>query len=177
MNAFMVPKNRRLRQERSMGKHRVSVLLAGALVALVSGVAWSQSNDVIDTLLSQERATLANVAYLVLTASGAVDETQSVDQAFAALQAKPWGFAKAAPDATVTFGSYAYLVMRAFGLRGGVMYTIFPGPRYAARELAYRQFLPGDTSPGRHLSGREATHVLGKVLELLGQRQEGEVQQ
>ena len=160
-----------------MGKHRLSVLLAGALVALVSGVAWSQSNEVIDSLLAEERATLAKTAYLVLTASGAVDEAQSVDQAFAALQAEPWGFAKAVPDSTVTFGSCAYMIMRAFGMHGGVMYTIFPGKRYAARELAFLQVLPGDTSAGRHLSGREVTHILGKVLETLGKRQEGEVQQ
>jgi hypothetical protein len=160
-----------------MGKNRLSVLLAGALVALVSGVAWSQSNDVIDSVLAEERATLAKAAYLVLTASGAVEESQSVEQAFAALQAKPWGFDKATPDSPVTFGAYAYMVMRAFEMRGGVMYTMFPGKRYAARELAYRQVLQGDTSPGRVLSGREATHILGKVLELLGQRQEEEVQQ
>lgn len=57
------------------------------------------------------------------------------------------------------------------------MYSLFPGKRYAAREFAYRGFLQGNTSPGRVLSGRDAVHALGRVLEALGQRPAEEVTQ
>jgi hypothetical protein len=164
-----------------MGKHRLSILLLAVLATCAAGTIWGQSNEVIDSILAEEQATLARAAYLVMTASGAVEETQSVEQAFAALQAKPWGFASAAADDKVTLGSYAYLVMRAFGMRGGVLYSIFPGKRYAAREFVYRDFIQGNGAPGRILTGREVTHVLGRVLDALGQRSEetaaGEVAQ
>jgi hypothetical protein len=160
-----------------MRRHQLSLLLAGAIAILAAGAVWGQSNEVIDSLLAEEGATLAKTAYLVLTASGAIDEAQTVDQAFAALQAKPWGFAKAAPDGKVTLGSYAYLVMRAFDMKGGIMYSLFPGKRYAAREFAFRDFIQGNSAPGRILSGRDVTHVLGRVLEALGQRTEEGVAQ
>jgi len=158
-----------------MRKRPLSLLLAGALAIFATATVWSQSNEVIDALLAEEQATLGKAAYLVLTASGAVNESQSVEQAFAALQEKPWGFASAKPEDRVTLGSYASLVMRAFDMRGGLLYTLFPGKRYAAREFAYRDFIQGNTNPGRTLSGRELTHVLGRVLEALGQRSAEEV--
>lgn len=153
----------------------LSLLLAGALATFAAATVWSQSNEVMDALLAEEQATLGKTAYLVLSAAGLVDEAQSVEQAFASLLEKPWGFATASPEDRVSLGSYASLVMRAFDMRGGLMYTLFPGRRYAAREFAYRDFIQGNTSPGRTLSGRDVTHVLGRVLEALGQRSAEEV--
>jgi len=160
-----------------MGKHHLPILLAAALAAVGAGVAWSQSNDVMDSLLSEERATLAKTAYLGLTASGAVGEAEPVERAFAELQAKPWGFAASGPEDQVKLGAFSHLVMKAFSMRGGLMYSIFPGKRYAAREFAYRGFIEGNTSPGRVLSGRDVTRILGRVLEALGQSVEEEVAQ
>jgi len=170
----MVPENRRQRQERSMRTVKRTVLMTVVLAALAAAAAWGQSNDVLDSLLAEKRATLGRAAYLVLTAAGGVEENQTVEQAFAALKAKPWGFSAASPQDPLTLGSYASMVMRAFGMRGGLLYSLFPGKRYAAREFAYRGFVQGNTSPGRALSGRDATHVLGQVLEALGQRTAGE---
>ena len=158
-----------------MRKRPLSLLLAVGLAVFATATVWSQSNEVIDALLAEEQATLGKAAYLVLTASGAVNESQSVEQALAALQEKPWGFAAAKAEDRVTLGSYASLVMRAFEMRGGLLYTLFPGKRYAAREFAYRNFIQGNTNPGRTLSGRDLTQVLGRVLEALGQRSAEEV--
>ena len=152
-----------------MRKHR---LLIPVLVGLVSTAAWSQSNEIIDSLLAQERASLGPTAYLVLSAAELLDQGATVEQAFAELQSKPWGFAKSSIDDEVELGAFAALVMKAFSMRGGIMYTILPGKRYAARELAWRGFVQGNTAPGRTLSGRDVTHILGKVLESLGQRKE-----
>jgi hypothetical protein len=173
----MVPKKRHQRQERSMRKNHLTVLVAAALAATVAGAAWSQSNEVIDSLLSEQRATLAKTAYLVLSAAGFVGEEEPVEQAFAALQAQPWGFAASGPDDVVKLGAFSYLVMKAFSMRGGIMYSIFPGKRYAAKEFAYRGFAVSNTSPGRVLSGTDVTRILGRVLEALGQSAVEEVTQ
>lgn len=159
-----------------MRTHHLSLSLVALLAASAAGAAWGQSNEVIDSLLSEQEATLAKTAYLVLAASGAIEDSQTVDQAFTALQGLPWGFAAATPDQVVTFGSCSYLIMRAFEVRGGLMYRLFPGPRYAARELAYRDAYRGRTSPGHVLSGREVADILGRVLDILGRRSEEEAQ-
>jgi hypothetical protein len=61
-------------------------------------------------------------------------------------------------------GEYAYILMKAFHMQGGIMYSIFPGPRYASRELAFLEMIPGSASSGRTLSGEEVIRILGNVL-------------
>jgi hypothetical protein len=55
--------------------------------------------------------------------------------------------------------------MRALDIPGGIMYSMFPGPRYAAREIAYLGFVRGSGAPGRTVSGNEVMYILGRVLE------------
>ncbi len=60
--------------------------------------------------------------------------------------------------------------MRALELKGGLFYGMIPGPRYAARELAYRRLVNGKAHPGRIVSGEEGLRLLGAALELEGGR-------
>jgi hypothetical protein len=45
------------------------------------------------------------------------------------------------------------------------MYRLFPGPRYAVRELAYLGLLHGKAHSGRYPSGQEAVQVLSSFLD------------
>ena len=137
--------------------------------------AFAQSNEVLDQLLDQEQATLALTAYLVLSAADIVGEDASVEGAFEELRQKPWGFQSAGPDDPVDLGTCALLVMKSFGMHGGIMYSLFPGKRYAARELAFRGAVVGRTGPSLPLSGRAVVDIVGRVLDLLGQRESAEV--
>ena len=40
-----------------------------------------------------------------------------------------WLPKKAAPDDPIKLGSLSFLVMKAFNIKGGLLYRIFPGPR------------------------------------------------
>ncbi len=53
-------------------------------------------------------------------------------------------------------------------LRGGILYSLFPGPRYACRELGYMKVIARDVLTGRSVSGEEAVRMLGKVMERTG---------
>jgi hypothetical protein len=64
----------------------------------------------------------------------------------------------------IRMGELSYLVMKSFGLSGGFMYALFPGPRYAYRALAWRRILPGGADPARSLSGEELLYITGTVL-------------
>jgi hypothetical protein len=74
-------------------------------------------------------------------------------------------FSGRSAEGPITLGEYAFVLMKAFDIRGGIFYSIFPGPRYACRELAFLGLLDGKASPNRRLAGDEAVRVLGKVLE------------
>ena len=54
--------------------------------------------------------------------------------------------------------------MKAFEIPGGLLYALFPGPRYACNELAYLGFIKGNNSPYRTLSGEEMLRMMGYAL-------------
>jgi len=140
------------------------VLLLPASTASV----WAQSETVVDSLLSEKSATFGEAVYLVMAAVQAVPDTASVDDAVAAIQGQDWHITVQPADSPITLGQYSFLIMRAFKLRGGILYSLFPGPRYAARELAFRRLISGDASPYRFLSGAEVVQILGNVMGLEG---------
>ncbi len=143
------------------------IVALGALFSALAGVAGAgaQSARFVDALLAENPATLAATSYLVLAAAGQVAESVSTADAFRALQSKAWGFGREKADGPVTLGKLSLLIMRSFDVPGGLFYRLFPGPRYAARELAYLGLIDGDTSPNRLVSGEEAMRLLGRFLE------------
>lgn len=58
--------------------------------------------------------------------------------------------------------------MKAFGINGGLMYSIFPGPRYAFRELVYKGIITRNTNPGGRLSGTNALRIIRIAAEMKG---------
>jgi hypothetical protein len=66
-------------------------------------------------------------------------------------------------------GELSYLFMQAFRLEGSVLYRLFPGPRYAYRELVYRRFIPPPGDPAKRVTGHEFFQVLGSVLRVSGE--------
>jgi hypothetical protein len=130
----------------------------------------SQSNQLLDQILAQPRLSFGQAAYLLLTAAQKLPEQSSPEQAAEALASSGWKVKGRPAEEPITIGEYSYLLMQAFGIRGGLFYHLFPGPRYAARELAYRRLIKGKAYPGRPLSGEEAVYMLGAVMESAGGR-------
>lgn len=143
------------------------VLIVALLPACTTGL-WAQSDTVMDTLLAEKSASFGEAVYLVMTAMNAVPDTASVEDAVTAAGQQSWRLPKADAASPITLGQYSFLLMQAFHVRGGLMYSLFPGPRYAARELAFRKLIAGDASPYRAVSGTEAVQILGSLLEKEG---------
>ncbi len=152
-------------------KKRSLLVFAAAFTLAGVGHGFSQSNEVLDRLLEEQQATLGNAAYIVFLAAEIGTEDWSVDQSIQELQSRDWGFDDAAVDTVADLGSISFLIMRAFDMKGGIMYSLFPGRRYAAREFAFLGFVPGYASPARVLTGQEVTHILGRTLDHLGMRE------
>ncbi|GEM_PF-250753 len=151
----------------SMGIIRLSVFFV--LLLFLHLPVFSQSNELIDSLLGEKYADFGKSAYLVLAAAGLVDRelgvAESGRQAIRYLGKVNWGKRLKVKEKTITLGEFSYIVMKAFGMSGGIMYSLFPSPRYASRELYYLGFIDGSRDPYRRISGEEAVTILQRVLE------------
>lgn len=140
------------------------LLLAFILLGAIVNVS-AQSNEVLDALLEEDTTTYGQAAYLVLTASARIPDDASPATAAEEIAAQGWKVPARTAEEPLTLGEYSFLLMQAFEIKGGIMYRIIPGPRYAGRELAYLKFIKGNTSPYRAFSGEEAIGILGRLLE------------
>lgn len=129
---------------------------------------WAQSNEFVDRLLSSGSVSVGQVSYLILVASDNISEDADEARAFELLQNLGWAPAGAVLDSRISLAEYSGILMRAFGLKGGVLYTLFPGPRYAYRELAARQVFQGRTDPSEPVDGPQAVRMLARIFDVLG---------
>lgn len=129
---------------------------------------FAQTNEFVDGLLAEKETTYGQVSYLVLAASENLNEDSDTSRAFAQLDALGWAPWGASADKKVTLAAYASILMRAFGLRGGIMYSLFPGPRYAYREMVARQVIQGRSDPSLPVDGPAAIRMLGRVFDIIG---------
>jgi len=136
------------------------------LFGLSACAAMAQSNDFMDSLLASKAATVGQVSYLVLVASDKLSEDADQAKAFEQLQSLGWAPKAAAADDPIQLASYSYILMRAFDLKGGIMYSWMPSPRYAYRELASRQMIQGRSDPQEKVDGSAAVRILGRVLDV-----------
>jgi hypothetical protein len=146
-----------------MFKNRLLVLLLTLL--WVTAAAVSQSNEQIDTILAEETATLGSAAYIALSAAGEIPDAASSDDAVAVAQERGWLEASASASDPATFGQFSYMTMEAAGVSGGLMYLIFPGPRYAAREFVYQDWSPQQIAPGATISGELMLRIAGNFAQ------------
>lgn len=137
-------------------------LLIGALVAILPATAQAEASDdsVIDTLLSQPAVTWENAAWLVGRAVGTFDDAVTPHQAAEKAAASGWGAKTLAPEANLDLAAYSQLLVRALDIPTGLLYNLFPSPRYAYRELVFRKVIPGSLAPDDRVSGEEAMRYL-----------------
>jgi hypothetical protein len=140
--------------------HLLVVLWLGCAASLVA-----QSNQTIDRLLDEKPATFGDAAYLILSAAGVVPEGSSSEEATAAVAQRKLLGKTPPPTAPATLGQVCFLIMETQGIKGGLLYSLFPGPRYATREFASLGLLKGYTHPYRVVSGEEVMWILGAVLD------------
>ena len=139
-----------------------------ALSALAVGSASALTNEFLDRILEAESLTWGETALLVLTGARIVGDDASIEDALATRELQDWNLGRYSVESPVTLGAYAYLLMQAFRLDGGLMYRIAPGPRYAFRELRYRAFIERPAAPFWTVSGERALRILSRVLDSEG---------
>jgi len=153
-----------------MTSRRFSTALGFLLVLLSAVGAYAQSNERIDELLSQAQAHLDSAAYIVLAAGGLINESDDLATAFA--KARELGLAKesSTPESPVRVDELSLMLMKSLAIKGGLLYSIFPGKRYAYRELVFQKAVNGSGGPARLVSGEEVIRSLGYASRLGGDK-------
>jgi hypothetical protein len=130
----------------------------------------AQDAGEMDVLLETPAVSGAQAARFVLGAAGLLPELSGQAAEAAAWDlARERGWASGSGNAALSLRETAFLVMGAFGFKGGVMYTLFPGPRYAYRELLYRKIIQGRADGGFTLSGERLLRIIGRALRHSGE--------
>ncbi|MDC7233002.1 MAG: hypothetical protein PQJ58_07205 [Spirochaetales bacterium] len=140
------------------------------LVFMLPVTLTAQSNEVLDVFLEQDKADLGTTSWLILASAGKIDEEASVEDALNWIM-KADGLGKMedlSPRRNITYGEFSYILMEVLEEKGGLMYRLVPGPRYAAREAAYNKWLLGRSAPGRSLKPFEVINTIITVLETEG---------
>lgn len=128
---------------------------------------FAQTAAEMETLLATDALTYEQAASFVLRAA----DIAASSPAFNYAAERKWLSANAVPDGPAALNEVSLLIMGAFGIRGGIMYSATKSPHYAYRELVYQGIIQGRTDPGLAVSGDLLLFIVGKVLD----RVEGEI--
>jgi len=146
---------------------KVPLIITGFLL-IIPVFAFAQTAAELETVLGSQNLTCAQAAGFVLAAAADTGVKNTSKEAFEQAIAKGWLPQGAKPEENITLGSLSFLIMKAFNIKGGVMYTFFPGPRYAFRAMVSRSYIQGSADPGMKVSGDRFLRILGKVLSATG---------
>lgn len=129
---------------------------------------FAQTAVELENVLAAQVVTCAQAANFVLSSVGeGIELSQS---AFDTALSKGWLRNVQADDA-ITLRQLSFLIMQAFDMRGGLMYSFFPGPRYAYRSMVSRSYIQGAADPAMTVSGERFLLILGRVLAAHGGEQ------
>jgi hypothetical protein len=142
-------------------------------MALAAGLGAQEAGQVaadMDRLLETPAVSGAQAARFVLGAAGLLPAGLSGPAAEAAAweAALGRGWVKGEAGGALRLREAAFLVAGAFGLKGGLMYSLLPGPRYAYRELLYRKIIQGRADGNFTVSGERLLRIIGRVLDYTG---------
>jgi len=126
----------------------------------------AQTADMLQTLLQTKAVSYGQAARFVLEAADITtgfDITSEQDAARFAIE-KKWLSNKASAQDTISLEQLSLLIMNAFGLKGGLMYTLFGGAHYSYRELVYKGIIQGRSDPRMKVTGERMLFIVNRLL-------------
>lgn len=145
-------------------KHRAILSFVVALL-LLSLPSMGQSAERIDEYLERQRLDVAQAAYLAAASASLIPADSGAEQALDALSERGFEMRQESLQADVRLDEFSFMLMLAHDLPGGFMYALFPGPRYAYRDLRYERIIEGGGDPGEPVSGRRAMRLVGRAMD------------
>jgi hypothetical protein len=127
---------------------------------------FSQTADGIEFYLDIKAVNYKQAAWLVLEAANVSGDYYrfNPEEAFRFAEERQWLPRKADPMQEIKLRQVALLIMQAFDLKGGLMYSVFKNPHYAYREMVYQEIIQGRADPGMAVSGESLLFMISQVL-------------
>jgi hypothetical protein len=161
----MIPKQARQAvslKQISYGKWPLFIVLFSLFICLPLP---AQTADEIATLLQNQAVSYQQASSLVLEAANVKTPPQR-EAAFRHAALNRWVPPKASPSDTIRLNQASLLIMRAFDIKGGLLYSIFKSPHYAYRELVYKDIIQGRSDPRMKVSGELLLFLVNRILYL-----------
>ncbi len=140
------------------------MFLVAVLVLFTGGIAAAQSATRVDRILARVSIDNLSAAYLAVASANLMDPDDPGSIALEVLGDLGFDVQSLNPDETARLADFAYMLMLTHDLPGGIMYSLFPGPRYAYRDMRHERLIRGGGDPGEPFSGRRAMRIVGRVL-------------
>lgn len=133
----------------------------------------AQSNDMMDRFLSQEEAGVADSLLLIALANELVDAEATEAEIMSWLETQEWGkkLQGLRADDGIQSGHFHIALFESFGIKGGMMYSLFKTPRYAAHEASYQGFMTGTPYVNHIMTPDEVLASLSMALEMKEEEQ------
>lgn len=135
---------------------------------LITAGSFAQSAQIVDDILKSQEATFGHAAYLILTASDTISGDTDFKTACTYMQEQAMIPSSVTAETKISFKEYAFLLMKAYGIKGGMLYRIYPCPRYAYRDLCFLSVIQGKTDPSQIISGSQMLQIIGRMDVLKG---------
>ena len=142
---------------------KVLLLTLAFCLALALPV-FAQTATELEGLLDVQAVNYAQAARFVLRAADVADLSQS--EAFRYAEDQKWLPGGASSGDQVRLDGLSILLMRAFDIKGGFLYSALKNPHYAYRELTYKGIIVGRADPHMPVTGEHFLFLLGRVLSL-----------
>ena len=159
-------------KQETMGK-RKTVLLALLFIIcylVFNNPLHAQTAARIERLLGQNTVSYQEAALLALEASGHLDPAKNTKagDAFNFAMKSGWLPANAKAGDTVNLKGLSLLIARAFGIKGGLFYSIFKNQHYAYRTLVYYNIIQGRADPLMYVTGEFLLFIVNRAMYLNG---------
>ena len=145
-------------------KHLVSILF---LLFLSSFSLSAQTAAELDVLLETNEISTAKAARFVLGAvqllPAKLTGSEAEKEAYKIAQSNGW--IKSGAEDSISLKDLSFLVIKAFSIKGGLMYSMAKNPRYAYRELIYRKIIQGRSDPAMKVSGQRLLHIIDRAFQ------------
>jgi hypothetical protein len=127
---------------------------------------YAQTAAEIEKLLETEAVSYEQAVWFVLEAAELSPsfEGSGADAAFNYAARQQWLPKKAAPRDKASLEGISLLVMRTFGIKGGLFYSLTKNPHYAYREMVYQDIIQGRSDPQMPVSGDLLLFLVNRVL-------------
>lgn len=127
---------------------------------------FSQSNEELDRFLSQQKADVSTTVWLIYLSTETLSYDATPEEAMDYLMNSEQGkyFSEKSAQSRISYKEFALIAMVENELPSGLMYKIFKNPRYAAREMSYNRWMPGEIKPNSDLTPWDVTTAISQIL-------------